>query len=415
MFCCRDQEKFVLLCLQLLNTHLSLALTGGMAQAVLGQQATPLRELLFRWDSASPPPHLPFLPLLHHTSACTCCLYLPHVSSFHLPFFFLPHLYIYPFIHLLFVPFCLQSLFSYIPLFVFLSSCYFPAFNHLLFITLLLSPILFSLLLYSSLCLSSLSSLSPFLSSVFFFSFLSLPSVFSFFTVVFFPSFFSFSSSTFLPLLLLIFHPSSLHLFSFFVSFSTMLLFPSLILSSSLYLPFTSSSYFVFHYFLFLFHVLILPSHFLSSFPPSLYVFNYSLPPFPFFLFHSLSTLFPLHPFFLFFFFSHFYSSSIILPFYLLPRLVDAKLPRAIEAGVCEALSSPLLLPPLASRMRLLYGLLPKSPEDWGQLSYGQVRSTLRDRGRRRMLKVEEVRERGKEEEDGGRGRLIVKDRWRWR
>ncbi|XP_068210388.1 probable E3 ubiquitin-protein ligase HERC1 [Palaemon carinicauda] len=56
----------------------------------------------------------------------------------------------------------------------------------------------------------------------------------------------------------------------------------------------------------------------------------------------------------------------------LLFRLVDAKLPRAIEAGVCEGLSSPLLLPPLASRMGLLYTLLPKSPEDWGQLSRGQ-------------------------------------------
>ncbi|XP_063888404.1 probable E3 ubiquitin-protein ligase HERC1 isoform X2 [Scylla paramamosain] len=56
----------------------------------------------------------------------------------------------------------------------------------------------------------------------------------------------------------------------------------------------------------------------------------------------------------------------------LLFRLVDAKLPRAIEAEVCEGLSSPLLLPPLASRMSLLYGLLPKSPEDWGQLTYGQ-------------------------------------------
>lgn len=55
---------------------------------------------------------------------------------------------------------------------------------------------------------------------------------------------------------------------------------------------------------------------------------------------------------------------------------MDAKLPRAIEAGVCEGLSSPLLLPPLASRMSLLYGLLPKSPEDWGQLSYGQVKET---------------------------------------
>lgn len=48
-FCDRDQEKFVVLCLQLLNTHLSLALTGGMTQAVLGGEVTPLRELLFRY------------------------------------------------------------------------------------------------------------------------------------------------------------------------------------------------------------------------------------------------------------------------------------------------------------------------------------------------------------------------------
>lgn len=58
----------------------------------------------------------------------------------------------------------------------------------------------------------------------------------------------------------------------------------------------------------------------------------------------------------------------------MITRLVDAQLPPAIEAGVCEGLSSPLLLPPLAARMTLLYALLPKSPEDWGQLSRGQVR-----------------------------------------
>ncbi|KAK7072307.1 hypothetical protein SK128_003010, partial [Halocaridina rubra] len=52
--------------------------------------------------------------------------------------------------------------------------------------------------------------------------------------------------------------------------------------------------------------------------------------------------------------------------------LVDATLPREIEAQVRESLRSPLLLPPLASRMNLLYSLLPKSPEDWGQLSRGQ-------------------------------------------
>ena len=44
----REQEQFVSLCLQQLNTHLSLALTGGMSQAVLGDQATPLRQLLFK-------------------------------------------------------------------------------------------------------------------------------------------------------------------------------------------------------------------------------------------------------------------------------------------------------------------------------------------------------------------------------
>lgn len=42
----------MLLCLQLLNTHLSLALTGGMTQTVLGSEAAPLRQLLFRWAVA---------------------------------------------------------------------------------------------------------------------------------------------------------------------------------------------------------------------------------------------------------------------------------------------------------------------------------------------------------------------------
>lgn len=55
-------------------------------------------------------------------------------------------------------------------------------------------------------------------------------------------------------------------------------------------------------------------------------------------------------------------------------RLVDAKLPPIIETGVCEGLSSPLLLPPLSSRMSILHQLLPKSPEDWGRLSRGQVK-----------------------------------------
>ena len=38
----------MLLCLRLLSTHLSLALAGGVAGTVLGSQARPLRNLLFR-------------------------------------------------------------------------------------------------------------------------------------------------------------------------------------------------------------------------------------------------------------------------------------------------------------------------------------------------------------------------------
>ena len=45
---CSEQEHFVLLCLRLLSTHLSLALAGGVAGSVIGSQARPLRNLLFR-------------------------------------------------------------------------------------------------------------------------------------------------------------------------------------------------------------------------------------------------------------------------------------------------------------------------------------------------------------------------------
>uniref|UniRef100_T1JES7 HECT-type E3 ubiquitin transferase n=1 Tax=Strigamia maritima TaxID=126957 RepID=T1JES7_STRMM len=43
-----EHHHFVLLCLKLLSTHLSLALAGGIASTVLGNQARPLRHLLFR-------------------------------------------------------------------------------------------------------------------------------------------------------------------------------------------------------------------------------------------------------------------------------------------------------------------------------------------------------------------------------
>ncbi len=52
----RDHERFVYLCLYLLKTHLSLALSRSLtAGNVLGSHAGPLRNLLFRLlDTAIP-------------------------------------------------------------------------------------------------------------------------------------------------------------------------------------------------------------------------------------------------------------------------------------------------------------------------------------------------------------------------
>lgn len=43
-----EHTLFVTLCLKLLANHLSMSLGGGLAASVLGQQAAPLRVLLFR-------------------------------------------------------------------------------------------------------------------------------------------------------------------------------------------------------------------------------------------------------------------------------------------------------------------------------------------------------------------------------
>jgi hypothetical protein len=48
-------HHFVLLCLKLLSTHLSLALAGGVASTILGEQARPLRNLLFRLMDTNTP------------------------------------------------------------------------------------------------------------------------------------------------------------------------------------------------------------------------------------------------------------------------------------------------------------------------------------------------------------------------
>ncbi|XP_030832727.1 probable E3 ubiquitin-protein ligase HERC1 isoform X3 [Strongylocentrotus purpuratus] len=51
----REHQQFVLLCLKLLCTHLQLALAGGLTASVLGNQARPLRHLLFRLIDANTP------------------------------------------------------------------------------------------------------------------------------------------------------------------------------------------------------------------------------------------------------------------------------------------------------------------------------------------------------------------------
>ncbi|XP_032830981.2 putative E3 ubiquitin-protein ligase HERC1 isoform X4 [Petromyzon marinus] len=51
----REHHHFVLLCLKLLSTHLSLAMAGGVATSILGRQARPLRNLLFRLMDSSVP------------------------------------------------------------------------------------------------------------------------------------------------------------------------------------------------------------------------------------------------------------------------------------------------------------------------------------------------------------------------
>ncbi|XP_030232116.1 probable E3 ubiquitin-protein ligase HERC1 isoform X5 [Gadus morhua] len=51
----REHQNFLKLCLRLLSNHLALALAGGVATSILGGQARPLRNLLFRLMDSSVP------------------------------------------------------------------------------------------------------------------------------------------------------------------------------------------------------------------------------------------------------------------------------------------------------------------------------------------------------------------------
>ncbi|XP_035381674.1 probable E3 ubiquitin-protein ligase HERC1 isoform X2 [Electrophorus electricus] len=51
----KEHHHFLKLCLRLLSNHLALALAGGVATSILGRQARPLRNLLFRLMDASVP------------------------------------------------------------------------------------------------------------------------------------------------------------------------------------------------------------------------------------------------------------------------------------------------------------------------------------------------------------------------
>ena len=54
-FIYREHHNFLKLCLRLLSNHLALALAGGVATSILGRQARPLRNLLFRLMDSSVP------------------------------------------------------------------------------------------------------------------------------------------------------------------------------------------------------------------------------------------------------------------------------------------------------------------------------------------------------------------------
>lgn len=47
-FLCSECRQFMLLCLELLSDHLSLATAAGAPASMLGEHARPLRQLLFR-------------------------------------------------------------------------------------------------------------------------------------------------------------------------------------------------------------------------------------------------------------------------------------------------------------------------------------------------------------------------------
>uniref|UniRef100_H3AIW9 B30.2/SPRY domain-containing protein n=1 Tax=Latimeria chalumnae TaxID=7897 RepID=H3AIW9_LATCH len=82
----REHHQFVLLCLKLLSTHLSLAQIGGIGPALLGAEGRPIRNLLFRLiDSAVPDsiPHLlalspyPYISAVVETLSIGASLLLP--------------------------------------------------------------------------------------------------------------------------------------------------------------------------------------------------------------------------------------------------------------------------------------------------------------------------------------------------
>lgn len=62
---CREHHHFLRLCLKLLSNHLALALAGGVATSILGRQAGPLRNLLFRLMDSSVPDEIQEVSLSH--------------------------------------------------------------------------------------------------------------------------------------------------------------------------------------------------------------------------------------------------------------------------------------------------------------------------------------------------------------
>lgn len=84
-YCCisyREHHSFLKLCLKLLSNHLALALAGGVATSILGRQAGPLRNLLFRLMDSSVPDEIQEVSITLFTETKKIIYFLLYIFFF---------------------------------------------------------------------------------------------------------------------------------------------------------------------------------------------------------------------------------------------------------------------------------------------------------------------------------------------